>query len=98
DDSAERVRVPLRDAVDALAKKALWFPPGTASGYSNGRYLVLAFIVEQVSGQRWEDFLTSEITRPLGLKSIRSDDHDSIIVDRVACYETGPGKPPHTRQ
>lgn len=94
DDAAEQVRAPLREAVDALAKKPLWFPPGTASGYSNGGYLVLAFIVEEVSGQRWEDFLASEIVRPLGLTSIQSDDHDSIIVNRIDGYVPGPGKPP----
>jgi CubicO group peptidase (beta-lactamase class C family) len=92
DDAMELKRVPLREAVEALAKKPLWFAPGTSSGYSNGGYLLLAFIVEEVSGKSWKDFLRTEIFAPLKLTSIQSDSA-AIVPLRVTGYAPGPGLP-----
>jgi CubicO group peptidase (beta-lactamase class C family) len=94
EDSTERTRVPLQSVVDALGTKPLQFGPGTSSRYSNGGYLLLAFVVEQVSGTSWEDFLTKEIFKPLQLTSIRSDAAGAIITNRVNGYAPGPGQPP----
>ena len=45
----------------------LIFAPDTAFGYSNNNYRLLAFVVEQVSGQRYEDFIRQNIYEPLGM-------------------------------
>ena len=47
--------------------RPLNFEPGTKCEYSNNNYRLLAFVVEQVSGQPYEDFLRQNIYEPLGM-------------------------------
>ena len=44
--------------------------PGTAWEYNNAGYMMLAAIVEQVTGKAWHEALAERITRPLGLGTI----------------------------
>ena len=44
------------------------FEPGTAFRYSNSNYILLADIVEQVSGQYYNDFLREHIFDPLDMR------------------------------
>ena len=48
--------------------QSLWFEPGSAFLYSNSNYILLADIVEQVSGQYYNDFLREHIFDPLDMK------------------------------
>jgi len=43
------------------------FQPGEKWEYSNTGYLVLASIVEKISGQHFRDFLKEQITDPIGM-------------------------------
>lgn len=43
------------------------FQPGEKYEYSNTGYLVLASIVEKISGQHFRDFLKEQITGPIGM-------------------------------
>ena len=52
--------------------KPLDFKPDTAFGYSNFSYLLLAEIVEKVSGEKYMDFLRSNFFDPLGMKNTGS--------------------------
>lgn len=45
----------------------LLFEPGTAFSYSNSGYMLLAMIIEKVSGQTFESFLHDEVWQPLGM-------------------------------
>lgn len=80
----------LDDLVAELAKKPLWFPPGTASGYSNGGYAILAKVVEIVSGKSWETFLRDEIFTPAGLSSMARDAAEPLMANRAAGYVPAP--------
>ena len=51
-----------------FAQKSTNFTPGTAYTYSNGGYLLLAEIVERVSGMPFADYAKKAILRPLGMK------------------------------
>ena len=46
----------------------LRFQPGTSWEYSNNGYRLLAFVVEMVSGQNYEDFIRQNIFEPLGME------------------------------
>lgn len=64
----------------ALIKKwifsqPLLFEPGSAYTYSNSNYILLADIVEQASGQRYNDFLRENIFEPLDMK------HTGVITE-----------------
>ena len=43
------------------------FPPGSAYGYSNTNYLVLANLIEQVTGRPWHREIRERILDPLGM-------------------------------
>ncbi len=45
----------------------LLFEPGTDLRYSNSGYMLLAMIVERVSGQTFESFLHEKVWQPLGM-------------------------------
>jgi CubicO group peptidase (beta-lactamase class C family) len=47
--------------------KTLKFEPGTKAVYSNVNYMVLGAVIEAVSGQTYESFITENILQPLGM-------------------------------
>jgi CubicO group peptidase (beta-lactamase class C family) len=64
-----------RDAPDALeagvrdlARVSLHFKPGSNWEYSNLNYDILGLIIQQVSGQRYEDYITAHIFTPLEMQ------------------------------
>ena len=56
---------------------ALNFRPGTRYRYSNGNYVLLAKVVERVSGMSFAAFLQQRVFNPLGMK------HTSVVSDPV---------------
>ena len=82
-------------ALDVIThQKALDFKPGAEYSYSNSGYNLLAIIVERVSKQKFADFLTERLFKPLGMNhsSIR-DDYQRIVPGRAQAYSrqgTGP--------
>ena len=56
----------LHDMIEALAKLPLEFSPGTRWGYSVASD-VIGYLVEILSGQRFDDFLRTQIFEPLGM-------------------------------
>src|SRR3546814_7939376 len=54
-----------------LAQRDTNFTPGTQYSYSNGGYLLLAEIVERVSGMAFADYAQRHILKPLDRKSTR---------------------------
>jgi D-alanyl-D-alanine carboxypeptidase len=44
------------------------FAPGTAWAYSNTGYMLVAMIIERVTGNRWYEEVDARIVRPLGLE------------------------------
>ncbi|MCU0648713.1 MAG: beta-lactamase family protein [Gemmatimonadaceae bacterium] len=60
--------LPLRDAlVHAGARVTVRQPPGTRFSYSNTGYLLLAMVVEAVTGERYEQWMDRELLAPLGM-------------------------------
>jgi CubicO group peptidase (beta-lactamase class C family) len=69
-DDADAVRHCLADAelLRRLAAAKPLFKPGTDDQYSNEGYLLLAMIVQKVSGLSYGDYLTKNVFGPLGMK------------------------------
>jgi CubicO group peptidase (beta-lactamase class C family) len=57
----------LQDMVEKLAKMPLLFSPGTRWNYSVSTD-VLGYLVEKISGERFDDFLRKHIFEPLGMR------------------------------
>ncbi|GJM29818.1 MAG: hypothetical protein DHS20C17_24530 [Cyclobacteriaceae bacterium] len=75
-----------RELISIFINQPLAFEPGTQYKYSNFGYWLLGYIVEQVSGLAYADYLSREIFEPLGLKDTSYDNMDSIITNRIPGY------------
>lgn len=57
-----------------LRTRLLKFEPGTTSAYSNHHIGTLGHVLEQVTGQKYSDFVTKEILEPVGLNQVQLED------------------------
>ena len=88
EDLFDYVRLP-RDPniiIKSVADLPLRFSPGSKWDYSNTGYVLLAMIIEKVSGQRYDLFLEARVFKPLGMTATCRDDWFSIIPNRVSGY------------
>jgi CubicO group peptidase (beta-lactamase class C family) len=73
--------------------KPLDFQPGEKYSYSNSGYIVLGYIIEQVSGQTYEDFLQQSIFTPLNLHDTGYDHNsNSLAIGYPSRYSTQPAE------
>ncbi len=82
------------EIIDLVARqKALTFKPGDEFLYSNSGYVLLAEIIERVSGQTLGEFTRQHIFNPLNMNtSLFYDDFKRIVKNRALSYshkETG---------
>ena len=63
--------------------------PGRGFSYSNTNYMVLASIIEKVSGQSYEAFITKNIFEPLGMRHtfVATTKHAALNEHRTAGYQ-----------
>lgn len=78
---------PLNLTTALIMKLPLDFQPGTQFKYSNSGYLLLAQLIQVVTGQTYEEFLTKNIFSPLLMNSTRPDNYREIISQRASGYE-----------
>lgn len=58
------------DVIDALINRdSLNIEPGTSYGYTNSEYIILATIIERVSGEPFHAFMKRHIFNPLGMNN-----------------------------
>lgn len=50
-----------------IASRKLHFDPGTRSSYSNMGYMFLQKVIEAVTGQSYEDYVTNKVLKPVGI-------------------------------
>jgi CubicO group peptidase (beta-lactamase class C family) len=88
-----------------FADKPLDFEPGAKFSYSNSGYLLLGYIIEQVSGKPYEQYIRENIFHPLGMNRSGFDftkatgratgyyvsgvSEPAIIVDSTGSYSAG---------
>jgi CubicO group peptidase (beta-lactamase class C family) len=80
-------RITLPDLLAWVKTKPLDFLPGSDSRYSNTGYAFLAYIVEQVSGKSYEDFVAEELFKPAGMKDSGTFRDDALIPERASGYQ-----------
>lgn len=81
-----------KDALEVIARqKSLNFKPGTEYSYSNTGYILLAIIVERVSGESLAKFSSDHLFKPLGLTHTQwRDDFRRVVKGRAIAYEADP--------
>jgi CubicO group peptidase (beta-lactamase class C family) len=83
-----------RDQIMAMMRRQreLNFEPGAEYLYSNMGYTLLAEIVERASGRSFNDFLTREVFRPLGMTATHvHNDHEMVVPGRAYSYRPAAG-------
>lgn len=69
-------------------QKSLNFTPGTAFGYCNTGYTLLAEIISRVTGKSFAGYAQEKIFRPLGMTNTQfQDNHEKIVKNRASSYE-----------
>jgi CubicO group peptidase (beta-lactamase class C family) len=84
-------RVTLPDLIAWAKTKPLDFLPGSKSSYSNTGYGFLAYIIEQVSGKPYEQFLADAVFQPVHLKDTGTFRDETLISDRASGYQPALG-------
>ncbi len=70
-----------------LRQKALEFVPGSQYRYSSGGYILLAEIIERVTGQSLRAFARENLFQPLGMhETFYDDNYAEIVPGRVESY------------
>jgi CubicO group peptidase (beta-lactamase class C family) len=80
-------RVTLPDLIAWVKNKPLDFLPGSKSSYSNTGYGFLAYIIEQVSGKPYDEFVADEILKPAGMKDTGTFQDEGVIFNRASGYQ-----------
>lgn len=76
----------LRDALAIFKNDPLVHAPGTKMTYSTYGYTLLGVIIEEASGQKYVDFVTEHIFKPVGMLRSRPDDLHAIVPNRSGGY------------
>ena len=77
--------------IDFFKHEPADFAPGTGHRYSNAGYVVLGAIIEKVSGQSYQDFITTHIFKKLGMNASYYGSHRQIIKNRASGYHDKKG-------
>lgn len=84
----ERKGITNQDVMKLIAEKkpAPYNKPGRKFHYNNSNFMVLAAIIEKVSGKKYSEFMKENIFKPLGMKNTAvysKAEYDKIPVDVV---------------
>jgi CubicO group peptidase (beta-lactamase class C family) len=87
-----RVDFSPKTVIDSLNNLSLEFEPNTKYNYSNSNYFLLSYIIQQVSGKSYQQYLKENIFEPAGLNSTYYESPTDIIPKRVNGYSYSEGK------
>lgn len=77
----------VKELIDLFKDKPLDFLPGEKYRYSNSGYILLGGIIEKISGQKYADYLQSNIFDKLGMTNSFYDNSSTIIKKRAKGYD-----------
>jgi CubicO group peptidase (beta-lactamase class C family) len=66
--------------------KPLEFQPGEDWNYSNSGYILLGYLLEKISGEKFERFVQENIFTPLGMADSGYDSNSAVIQNRASGY------------
>jgi CubicO group peptidase (beta-lactamase class C family) len=81
-----RLHLTQAQFIHKLAQQSLTFQPGESWAYSNSGYNLLGYIVENVSGKSYWDFLRERIFTPLQMTNTTHRESWLVIPHRAAGY------------
>lgn len=75
--------------IAALKDQPVQFQPGESWQYSNTNYLLLGWLISDVSGRSYADYVQARLFHPAGAPSARADASQQIIPNRAEPYSIG---------
>lgn len=72
------------DMLERIIEKGSDFTPDSTSAYSNANYVLLGYILEEISGEDFGTLLQKRVCEPLGLANTYLE--DSIEIDENECH------------
>jgi CubicO group peptidase (beta-lactamase class C family) len=81
-----RETMPLKELVTKYCSNDLEFEPGTKFRYDNAGYVILGAVIEEITGERYEDVLQKKILEPTHMLATGYDHTETIIPKRAAGY------------
>jgi len=88
--STEATATTPEKLVARFRDKPLDFQPGEKWKYSNSGYVLLGYLLEKISGQSYQDFVTQNIFKPLGMNDSGYDSNSTVIPHRAYGYTPSP--------
>lgn len=79
----------LPEIIEQFKNLPLDFHPGTQESFSNGGYTLLAYIIEEVSGKSFSQFMREDILDPMGLFDTGVEEAELFIENRAQGYLPG---------
>lgn len=73
--------------IDLFKDEPMDFAPGEAFSYNNSGYVLLGYIIEQISGQTYAEYLQQTFFEPLGMNNTYYGDAEQLIPNRATGYE-----------
>jgi CubicO group peptidase (beta-lactamase class C family) len=73
-------------SIASFRDKPLEFTPGERVEYSSSGYILLGYLIEQLSGQPYDRFLQEAIFAPLGMKDSGYDRNATVMERRAGGY------------
>jgi CubicO group peptidase (beta-lactamase class C family) len=73
--------------ISAMGREPMEFAPGDAWKYCNTGFSLLGYIIENVSGENYWDFMSERVFRPLGMNATTDRLPSVIIPNRASGYE-----------
>jgi len=81
----------IENFVLSLKKKSLLFTPGERFGYSNTGYVILGYLIEEITGQPFSEYIKTEILNKCQMYN-SSFDFFNFSVDSMPIYYNSKGK------
>ncbi len=88
-DTVKATRRTPEQMVALFRDKPLDFQPGEKWNYSNSGYVLLGYLIEKISGQKYEDFIQENLFKPLGMTNTGYDWRATILPQRASGYSMG---------
>lgn len=76
--------------IELFRNKPLEFQPGSNYEYCNSGYVLLGYLIEKISGLTYQDFIVTNIFKPLEMSDSGYDSHSEILLHRASGYEITP--------
>lgn len=80
------------EMVDFFKNEPMDFAPGEQFRYNNSAYFILGYIIELVSGKKYDEYLAQNFFEPLGMDNTMYGSTSKIIKNRADGYQKQKGE------